>query len=289
MVTVKISKIFKENNYGVSFEFFPPKTEEEIEKFKSTVKELAKLNPLYVSVTYGAAGSSQEMTQETVEMIKQETGLTVMPHLTCMGGSFNSIQQVLDNYKNKGYENIFALRGDLPKDLDESKVSSDFKYAKDLVRFIKNSYEFSLGVALHPEGHPESKSLEEDIFYTKKKIDAGAEFGITQMFFDNNYLYNYAALLRKQKIFIPIVPGIIPITDFQKIERFASLCKTTIPDEITNKMKSLNEDSEAIRKVGIDFSINQSQDLINNGYRYLHFYSLNKAKDVCEIVNALKF
>ena len=194
----------------------------------------------------------------------------------------------MDDYKNNGVDNIMALRGDPPADMiDFDFAAQELSYGVDLVKFIKDYGHFSVGVAVYPEGHIESKSLEEDLEYTKQKIDAGADFGVTQMFFDNDYYYAMLDRMKKANIDIPILPGILPLTDISKLEQFVSVCRTTIPANIKADMEKYSGNPEDMMKVGLDYTIAQCQDLIKNGATRLHFFTLNKASVVKTILDAL--
>lgn len=285
---MKIKDILKERTKGISLEFFPPKSAEGKDSFMKVFNALKRYNPLYVSVTYGAGGSTQDRTSSTLKWIKQETDITVMSHLTCIGATQTAMDVLLRDYITHDIDNILALRGDPPKgtkDFDPTKA--EFRYAKDLVEFIKKYNSFSIAVAVYPEGHPESLSIEEDIGYTKEKIDAGADFAITQMFFDNRYYYDFIERAEKRGIKIPILPGIMPITDFKKIKEFASFCKATIPKDIEEKMVPLINKQDEMFKLGIEHAIKQCADLINNGIKYLHFYTLNKSEAFSTIIDGL--
>lgn len=285
---MRIAEIFKQKKKGLSFEFFPPKTAEGREGFMKVVHELKNYDPMYVSVTYGAGGSTQDRTKNTLMWIKEETDLTVMSHLTCIGATRASMDALLKNYMANGIDNILALRGDPPKDVkDFDATKGDFKYAKDLVEFIKGYNGFSTSVAVYPEGHSQSPSIEKDMEYTKLKIDAGADFGITQMFFDNRYYYDFMDRADKLGIKIPILPGILPITDCKKVMEFADFCKATVPKDIEGRMKPFFDKPEEMKKLGIELCIKQCEDLLRNGVKYLHFYSMNKSDAVSQVIDAL--
>jgi len=288
---MKISDILKQVNTSISFEFFPPKTKEGEENLFKTIKELEPLKPTFVSVTYGAGGSTRDRTRNIVKKIHETTSLTVMAHLTCIGHSKAELIDILSDYKNIGIQNILALRGDIPVNVDNFNIPEDgCRYANELVELIKENFKdwFSIGVAAYPEGHPESPNLERDIYYFKKKVDAGAEFAITQMFFDNNYFYRYLDLCQKAGINIPIIPGIMPITNFKQIRKFALMCGATIPENLVQQLEKVQDKPEEVEKIGIEFAVRQCEDLLKNGVKGLHFYTLNKSKATLKIYEAIK-
>lgn len=285
---MKIKEILSSKKKGLSFEFFPPKSDEGREPFMKVVKALREFDPMYVSVTFGAGGSTQDRTKKTLLWIKEETDLAVMSHLTCIGATKDSMGNLLKDYIANGIDNILAMRGDPPKNAkDFDPAKGEFKYAKDLVAFVKKYNSFSIAVAVYPEGHQEAPSLERDIEYTKMKVDAGADFGITQMFFDNRYYYDFLDRAGKAGINIPILPGILPITDFKKVKEFSSLCKTAVPDSLEKIMSPVVDNPDEMRKRGIEYTIKQCEDLLKNGVNYLHFFALNKSEAVSEIINSL--
>ncbi|WP_457622928.1 methylenetetrahydrofolate reductase [NAD(P)H] [Persephonella sp.] len=289
---MKIGQILKQIDKSISFEFFPPKTPEGEDQLFKTIKDLEKLNPTFVSVTYGAGGSTRERTIRVVKRIHENCNLTVMAHLTCIGHSKEEINRILTGYKNIGIENILALRGDIPENMEGQSpfVDNGFRYASELVSHIRKEFNdyFSIGVAAYPEGHPESPSLEKDIYYFKKKVDAGAEFAITQMFFNNDFFYRYMDLLQKEGINIPIIPGIMPITNFRQIEKFAKMCGASIPKDLITKLEKAEKNPEDVYKIGIEFAVSQCEDLLKNGVKGLHFYTLNKSLATVEIYNRIK-
>ncbi len=286
---MKIGDILKSRSRGVSFEFFPPKTGEGRRQLLQVVRTLSNYSPMYVSVTYGAGGSSRDRTKNTLYMLKEETDLNLMSHLTCIGAAGQEMDTLLREYIEHGIDNILALRGDPPEDMEGFDFTkSKFRYAGDLVRFIREYKSFGIAVAVYPEGHQEAPSLEADIEYTKMKVDEGADFAITQMFFDNRYFYNFLDRAVQKGITIPVLPGIMPITDFAKIKKFASFCRSTIPKEIEKRMSVSGDGQEDMKKAGIEITIKQCEDLLENGVRYLHFYTLNKADTINTIMDALK-
>ncbi|WP_029521755.1 methylenetetrahydrofolate reductase [NAD(P)H] [Persephonella sp. KM09-Lau-8] len=289
---MKISEILKQVKRSISFEFFPPKTAEGEEALFRTIKELEFIHPTFVSITYGAGGTTRERTIRVVKKIHTQTNLTVMAHQTCIGHTRKEIIDILSQYKEIGVQNVLALRGDIPQGQEETFVfpPDGCRYANELVSLIRETFGdwFSIGVAAYPEGHPESPDLDTDIHYFKKKVEAGAEFAITQMFFDNRYFYNYIEKLQKEGIDIPVIPGIMPITNFKQIKKFADMCGATIPGELIQKLQAVADKPEEIEKIGVDYAIKQCEDLLKNGVKGLHFYTLNKSKATIEIYNHIK-
>jgi len=208
-----------------------------------------------------------------------------MPHLTCVGQTEEELRSILAEYQSMGIDNILALRGDPP--LGTKVIPKDgLCYARDLVQLAASFNAFSIGVAVYPEGHIEAPNLETDLFHTKQKIDAGADFAITQMFFDNRFYYHFVERAEEFGIHVPIIPGIMPITDIEKVKRFSRICGTTLPTHLVERMEKSTSPEEA-RKTGIDFAVRQCEDLYRNGIRYFHFYTLNRAEAVTEILSAL--
>ncbi len=289
---MKIGDILKRIKHSISFEFFPPKTKEGEDSLCNTIKELEYIKPTFVSVTYGAGGSTRERTIRVVKRIHTETNLTVMAHQTCIGHTKKDIEDILSEYKNIGVQNVLALRGDIPQGQEESFVfpPDGCRYASELVEFIRKTFGdwFSIGVAAYPEGHPESPNKERDIYYFKKKVEAGAEFAITQMFFDNRYFYDFMERMEKAGINIPVIPGIMPITNFKQIKKFAFMCGATIPEELVKKLEKYEDKPEEIEKIGIDYATKQCEDLLKHNVKGLHFYTLNKSKATIQIYERIK-
>jgi methylenetetrahydrofolate reductase (NADPH) len=285
---MKIKNILKANDRGFALEFFPPKNPQGKDAFLKTVKDLQAYGPLYASVTYGAGGTTQDRTFDALQWLRQDNHLTLMSHLTGIGATRDSLGAVVDRLEAMGIDNVLALRGDLPKDaagFDTGK--GDFPYAKDLVAYLRDTGLFSLAVAVYPEGHPQSPSLEKDLEYTKEKIDAGADFAITQMFFDNDLYYRFLDRVAKAGITIPIIPGIMPIVDCKRIKTFAAVCSATIPRSILDRLEPMADLPEESRKLGVEFAIKQVEDLLRQGTRYVHFYSMNRSDSLSEILNAV--
>ncbi len=285
---MKIGEILK-GKFSVSFEFFPPKSPEGEQELFETIKELEVIKPTFVSVTYGAGGSTRDRTRRIVYRIHRETKLTVMAHLTCIAHSKEDLLEILQDYKNIGIENILALRGDLPKN-DFQTPRNACKHAIELVKLIRETFDgsFSVGVASYPEKHPESPNMEWEIKFFKEKVLAGADFSITQMFFDNSYYYRFVERCQREGINIPIIPGIMPITNFAQIKKFAVMCGATIPQGLVEALEPYAEDPEETTKRGVEFAIKQCEDLIVNGIPGLHFYTLNKSRATLLIYQAIK-
>jgi len=283
---MKIGDIIKERGSSFSFEFFPPKDEAGEARLFQTIAKLAALAPTFVSATYGAGGGTLKNTSRVIGRIQRETSLTAMPHLTCVDQSKGELRKILEDYKGRGIDNVLALRGDPPKGTDKFVAPKDgFCYGIDLVTLAVDVGGFSIGVAVYPEGHAESPSLEMDMYYTKQKIDAGADFAITQMFFDNRYFYDFVERAEKAGITIPIIPGIMPIADLARIQRFCQMCGATLPGHVVRRLEKVGVD-EAV-KVGIEVATEQCADLLEHGVRYFHFYTLNQSDPVSQIVSDL--
>ena len=285
---MRIGRFIAEKERSLSFEFFPPKDKEAEDRLFDSVARFRTLNPAFVSVTYGAGGGTLKNTRHVILRILQETSLVPMPHLTCVDQSRNQLEAILKDYIEHGIENILALRGDPPKGAEKFTTPKDgFCYAKDLVRLAASLSGFSIGVAVYPEGHCESPNLEMDMYYTKQKIDAGADFAITQMFFDNNYFYDFLERAAKAGIKIPVIPGIMAITDIDRIKKFSQTCGATLPDKIIRRFEAVGSTAEQAKKLGIDIATEQCANLLQHGVRYFHFYTLNQSDAVLQIVSNL--
>ena len=277
---MKLHDILTSSKPSISFEFFPPKTDKGEENLWQCIQELSPLNPSFVSVTYGAGGSTQDRTRRIVERIKKETSLEPMAHLTCVGSTQDDLAALLNQYKAAGIENILALRGDAPDGAAEFKaVTGGFSYATDLVKFIRQQQGFSIAVATYPEGHPESSGgVADDLKYLKIKQDEGAIAAVTQYFFDNDHYYRFRENAEKQGITIPILPGIMPIANYEQIVRFSNMCGASIPDWLHEKMRPIAQDLDAVKAMGIELARNQCKDLIANDAPGVHIYALNKSE-----------
>jgi methylenetetrahydrofolate reductase (NADPH) len=285
---LKIIDLLKQSKPVFSFEFFPPKTEEGEKKLFETITELRKLHPSFVSVTYGAGGSTRDKTVGWVSRIKNELGIEAMAHLTCIGSSRDELKRILSSLKDHGIENVLALGGDPPKDVKDFKPHPDgFSHSNDLVEFIRSHYDFCVGAAAFPERHPKSPTGESDLKYLKIKMDAGVDFFITQLFFDNQLYFNFIKRTKDVGISVPIIPGIMPITDVAQVERFTSLCGATIPQNLHTALRKVEADPEAVIHLGIQHATKQCVGLLENGAPGIHFYTLNKSPATREIFKRL--
>ncbi|MEJ5285176.1 MAG: methylenetetrahydrofolate reductase [NAD(P)H] [Brevinematales bacterium] len=270
----------------ISFEFFPPKTDEGYKELFLHIQNLEKLSPSFVSITYGAGGSTKDKTRDLVLRISKENRINVMAHLTCISHSKEEIIEILKDYKENGIQNILALRGDFPKE-DNLHTDKGLKHATDLISLIKENFDgfFSIGGAVYPEMHPETKDWDEEMKYLKLKEEMGMEFGITQLFFDNNKFYEFIDRCEKKGVNIPIIPGIMPISNYNQIKRFVSMCNATIPQKLNEEIEKYPDEVE---KIGLEFAIHQVEDLIKNGVDGIHFYTLNKSRSTILIYNEIK-
>ncbi len=284
---MNISRIFEENRTVLSFEFFPPKTKEASERLFKTINELKPLNPGYVSVTYGAGGSTRELTHNLVMRIKKEAGLTVVPHLTCISATKDTIYSILEQYNEIGIRNIMALRGDIPADSEDEPIK-DFKNASDLVKFIKDNFpEMGVGVAGFPEGHPETPNRIHEMEYLKRKVDAGADYICTQLFYDNRDFYDYRERCIISGIDIPVIAGIMPVVSMSNMRRISELALgARFPARLLRSLKRAAND-ENIEKAGLHWSAEQVRDLIDEGVRGIHFYTLNNARRIKQICDTI--
>jgi methylenetetrahydrofolate reductase (NADPH) len=286
---MKITEILKQRKFIFSCEFFPPKTEEGMAQLFEAAQELKELDPGYVSVTYGAGGSTRGKTVRIVQRIKYDFGIESMAHLTCVGHSRDELKAILDHIRDAGIENVIALRGDPPKGQTDFVPHPDgFRYAADLVRMIRESYPFCVAVGGYPEGHPESTSLEEDWDRLAEKVRAGADLVITQLFFDNADFFRFEKRMREKGVNVPIIPGIMPITNYGQIVRFTQMCGAKIPPQVARDLEPIQNDAEAVAAYGVEFATKQCEELIRRGVPGLHFYTLNKSKSTKKIIQNLK-
>src|SRR3954452_21425697 len=273
-----------------SFEFFPPKTPEGEANFWKAVDELRALEPGFVSVTYGAGGSTKDKTLELVSRVRDEFGLEAMPHFTCVGATVEQLREALDAMRELKLENVLALRGDPPMGQEEwIKTPGGLEYSAELVALIRGSYpELAIGGACFPETHIHATSPEDDLRYLKEKVDAGARFLITQLFFDNALYDDFVARARETGIDVPIVPGILPITNLAQLQRITGMCGATIPSGLMAELQARAEDPDAVADFGVAYATLQCADLLAAGAPGVHFYTLNRSPATRAIVSALK-
>ena len=285
---MKIIDVLKQDKPAFSFEFFPPKDNDGFDKLFETIDNLKALNPAFVSVTYGAGGSTRSKTIDLVGRIKKEIGLESMAHLTCVGHNSDEILNVLESIKKQNVENVLALRGDPPAgEINFTKPNNGFGYAVELVQFICERFSFCIGVAGYPEGHPESSNREEDLFHLKKKVLAGASFIVTQLFFDNKYYFDFVASLRKIGVDVPVIPGIMPIVNLKQIKRFIKMCGATIPHDLMVRLEEAQDDPESVCQIGIDHAADQCKKLLMQGAPGIHFYTLNRSRATLSVLERL--
>lgn len=283
---MKLNQILGQDKITLSFEVFPPKTDANYESVEKAAFRVAKLEPSYMSVTYGAGGSTRNNTVKIAGGIQKQYGVTTIAHLTCVGAARADIRAALENMKTAGIENVLALRGDRPKDF-EGDPYVDFRYASELVEEIKAYGDFCVGGACYPEGHVDSVNKKEDIRNLKKKVDAGCEFLTTQMFFDNHIFYNFLYKAREAGITVPIIPGIMPITRANQVENAVKLSGCNVPERFKSIVDRFGEDPAAMQQAGIAYATDQIIDLIANGINNIHVYSMNKAEVAAGIQNNL--
>jgi methylenetetrahydrofolate reductase (NADPH) len=288
---MKIIDKIKNNKQFISLEYFPPKGHGEWPAFFHTVERLSSLDPLFASVTYGAGGSTHRDTLEIVTRLQKEHGMEAMAHLTCIGSSPEEVVHFLNELASAGVSNVLALRGDLSSEADPGFTPCPtLRHASDLVSFIRSSHpDLGICVAGYPETHPESLSPEADLSYLKLKFDNGADFSITQLFFDNRLYFDFVRLARSVGITRPIIPGILPVVSLKVIKRIVSLCGATIPADFLAALEDadLHGGAQAVQKVGVAYARRQAQELLNAGAPGVHLYTLNRAEVVLELVDGL--
>jgi methylenetetrahydrofolate reductase (NADPH) len=274
-----------------SFEFFPPKTDEGERNLGRALAELSRLKPTFVSVTYGAGGSAEQKrkTIDIVSSIKATHGLEAMAHFTCVGATTAELRETLDIMRDAGIKNVLALRGDPPLGETEwTATEGGLTYSRELIDLIRADYDFAIGAACFPEVHIHAESGESDLRYTKAKVDAGARFLITQLFFDNAAYWEFVARAREIGIDVPIIPGIMPITNFEQIKRFTSLCGATIPDALMTELGLRADQPDAVADLGVAYATLQCADLLAKGAPGIHFYTLNRSPATRAILSALR-
>lgn len=284
---MRIADCLSTDCHSFSFEFMPPKTPQGVESLFAAISNLREMAPSFVSVTYGAGGSTRDLTVALVERIKREAGLEAMAHLTCVGHGREEIRGVLRRLADAGIENVLALRGDPPKGAATFIRPDDgFGYASELVAFIRTEFDFCLGSACYPEGHQECGDKEQDLRNLKQKVDAGADFLITQLFFDNEDYFGFVTRARAAGIAVPILPGIMPVTNVAQLERFTAMCGATIPGALRRRLQACDNDDDVVA-AGIEYATAQCRDLLQRGAPGIHFYTLNKSLSTVAIMRNL--
>jgi methylenetetrahydrofolate reductase (NADPH) len=290
LASMKIDQIIAADGPCFSFEFFPPRTDEGQRSLEEALSDLRQDDPDYVSVTYGAGGSTRERTVEVTKWIKEDLGLEAMAHLSCVGEPVDRLREILDEVAEAGIDNVLALRGDPPRgELEWQPHPQGLEHSVALIELIRENYDFCIGAACFPEVHPEAPDLEHDLRFLKRKVDAGASFLITQLFFDNALYFDFVDEVRARGIDVPIIPGIIPITNFEQIVRFTSMCGASIPAPLYEQLEARNaDDPEAVLELGVAYAALQCDDLLARGAPGIHFYTLNKSPATRAILSALK-
>lgn len=281
---MKLSQLFKEEKATLSFEVFPPKTWDAYESVKTATEEIAKLRPDFMSVTYGAGGGTSATSASIAENVLKNFGVTPLAHLTCVSSTKEAVRTYVQELKVRGIENVLALRGDIPK---EGLASQEYRYASELIADIRTMGDFCIGGACYPEGHTESVHQKEDIAHLKEKVDAGCDFLTTQMFFDNNILYNFLYKIRQAGITVPVVAGIMPVTNSSQIRRICQLSGTQLPRRFLAIVDRFGDNPAAMKQAGIAYATDQIIDLLANGVENIHVYTMNKPDVAASIQNNL--
>ena len=286
---MRIDDLLRERQPVFSFEFFPPKTDAGEETLRATLDALQHESPAFVSVTYGALGSTRDRTIDIVKWIKQDLGIEAMAHFTCVGATVDELRATLDEIEAAGVENVLALRGDPPAGEEQGiQTPGGLQYSTELIELLTGSYRFAVGAAAFPEVHPQAESAEADIRFLKAKQDAGATFLITQLFFDNEFYFDFVARAREAGVTVPIVPGIMPVTSFRNIKRITELCKSEIPALYERELEAREDDDNAVQDLGVAYATLQCVDLLARGAPGIHFYTLNRSPSTRAILSALR-
>lgn len=283
---MKIKDILEDKTPHISFEIFPPKTDAGYESVLSATEKIAALKPSFISVTYGAGGGTSKNTVNIASHIQNDLGVTSLAHLTCASSTKEEVRQVIGQLKENGIENILGLRGDIPKDAP-FPIPDQYKYAAELIGEIKAAGDFCIGAACYPEGHVETEHKKDDIANLKSKVDCGVDFLTTQMFFDNNILYNFLYRIREKGITVPVLPGIMPVTNGKQMKRICDLSGTILPERFRAIVDRFGDDPQAMQQAGIIYATDQIIDLIANGINHIHIYSMNKPEIAKAIMDNL--
>lgn len=272
-----------------SFEFFPPKTDEGVASLMETVAALKPLDPAYVSVTYGAGGSTRMRTVDVAKRIQGELGIDVLAHITCVGSNVDELRELFRELEAANITNVLALRGDPPRGSATFVAhTGGFRHATDLVALLEHEFDFCVGAACYPEKHPEAASGHADLDAIEQKVGAGARFLISQLFFDNQQYFDFVARVRARGITVPVIPGIMPITNYEQIDRFTAMCGATIPAALRSELELRRNEPEAVAELGVAFATLQCVDLLDGGAPGIHFYTLNKSPATRAVVSALQ-
>ncbi len=286
---MRISELLERRRPIFSFEFFPPKTDEGRQTLEGTLEVLKDDRPDYVSVTYGAGGTTRNSTVDITKSIKQDLGIEAMAHLSCVGEPTERLAEILGDIDSAGIENVLALRGDPPRGETQWRPHpGGLSYSVELIRLIRERYDFCVGAACFPEVHPDAPDRESDLRYAREKVEAGASFLITQLFFDNELYFGFVEDARAAGVDVPIIPGIMPITNYGQIKRFTEMCGASIPDELTTQLDGRADDPEAVAELGVAYATLQCSDLLARGAPGIHFYTLNRSPSTRAILAALR-
>jgi methylenetetrahydrofolate reductase (NADH) len=286
---MRISELLEHRRPVFSFEFFPPKTDEGRQTLEGTLAVLKDDRPDYVSVTYGAGGATRNSTVEITKSIKQDLGIEAMAHLSCVGEPTDRLVEILGDIDSAGIDNVLALRGDPPRGETEWRPHpGGLSFSVELIRLIGERFDFCIGAACFPEVHPDAPNRESDLGYAREKVEAGASFLITQLFFDNELYFDFVEDARRAGIDVPIIPGIMPITNYGQIKRFTEMCGATIPDELTTQLDGRADDPDAVAELGVAYATLQCSDLLARGAPGIHFYTLNRSTATRAILAALR-
>jgi len=286
---MRVTNLYESKKPVISMEFFPPRNEKAAGTFGTIIDKLAGLDPDYVSVTFGAGGSTRDGSYQTVKQVMVDKNLPTVAYIAGYGLGPDEITDVLDKYKELGVDTIFVIRGDKPRGDEFTPHPDSFSHASDMIAFIKERYDFTLGCAGYPEGHIECENIEKDIEYLKLKVDKGAEYVVAQYFYDNGYFFDYVEKCRATGINVPIIPGIMPVYSVKMTNNLSRLCGTAITDTLQRRLELVDaDDKDAVLNLGIDFATEQCRDLLNKGVAGLHFYTMDRSKTTTEIINRLR-
>ena len=286
---MRISEILESRRPVFSFEFFPPRTDDGQAMLENTLAVLKDDAPDYVSVTYGAGGATRERTVEITKWIKQELGIEAMAHLSCVGEATERLVEILEEIDGAGIENVLALRGDPPRGQTEwTPHPEGLSYSVELIRLVRDRFDFAIGAACFPEVHPDAVDRDSDLRYAREKVEAGADFLITQLFFDNELYFDFVRDARTMGIGVPIIPGIMPVTGYGQIKTITDLCGAAIPDELESELNGRADDPEAVAELGVAYATLQCSDLLARGAPGIHFYTLNRSPATRAILAALR-